>query len=147
MLCSATAAIPLPARAHAAHPMPSTASKPLLGLVILTFMAAALRLTAQVPPPEVDAMVLMDVGPLPAPAVRGCATAPFTFTRVRPGWGYDDGRAVRFGGVLVCEAAGAATLSFKHELVRWDATECSPQLLSVRRELSLKAPLRRRRNN
>ena len=60
-----------------------------LGLAALV----AAPLSGQVPPPELKAHVLMDVGPLPAPTTCGCATAPFTFTPLRPGWGYGSGPA------------------------------------------------------
>ena len=50
-------------------------------------------LSAQAPPPEMSRHVLMDAGPIPAPAVCGCVTAPFTVQPPRPGWGYGSGPA------------------------------------------------------
>jgi TPR repeat protein len=37
--------------------------------------------------------VLMDVDPIPAPAICGCVTNPFTVTPPRPGYGYGSGLA------------------------------------------------------
>lgn len=48
---------------------------------------------AQAPPPEIALHVLMDAGPVPAPATCGCVTAPFTLLAPRPGWGYGGGPA------------------------------------------------------
>jgi hypothetical protein len=37
--------------------------------------------------------VMMDVGPIPAPAICGCVTNPFTVVPLRPGYGYGSGLA------------------------------------------------------
>lgn len=51
------------------------------------------QVSAQAPPAEWSRHVLMDVGPLPVPAMCGCVTAPFTVLPPRPGWGYGSGPA------------------------------------------------------
>jgi TPR repeat protein len=70
--------------------------EPRSAIIVATALALSLpvpQLSAQAPPPETLRHVLMDVGPLPVPAVCGCATAPFTVLPPRPGWGYGSGPA------------------------------------------------------
>jgi uncharacterized protein len=73
--------------------LPSSHSRRFVIALCLALSAWVIQLTGQAPAPEMNAFVLMDVGPLPAPAVCGCVTKPFTVTRGRPGWGYGSGLA------------------------------------------------------
>jgi TPR repeat protein len=59
--------------------------------IAIALSVSGLLVSAQAPPPEMAAHVLMDVGPISAAAVCGCVTAPFTVLAPRPGWGYGGG--------------------------------------------------------
>ena len=48
---------------------------------------------AQAPPPEMTGYVLIDPGPVAAPASCSCISSPFTVPTLGPGWGYGDGPA------------------------------------------------------
>ncbi len=71
--------------------MRSSLLRSFVALVLAALVAVPLN--GQAPPPEVKRHVLVDVGPLPAPAKCGCVTAPFTITPPRPGWRYGGGPA------------------------------------------------------
>jgi TPR repeat protein len=73
-------------------PSPSL-PKQIVILLWLALLAGVMPLAGQAPPAEMNPVVLMDVGPLPAPEVCGCVTKPFTLMRQRPGWGYGSGLA------------------------------------------------------
>jgi TPR repeat protein len=65
-------------------------------LALASGIASALMASAaaaQVPPPDTNAYVLMDVGPVTVPTACGCISAPFTVPVARPGWGYGSGPA------------------------------------------------------
>lgn len=64
--------------------------------IVIAMLALSLpvpQVSAQAPPPEISRHLLMDVGPLPVPAVCGCVTAPLTVLPPRPGWGHGSGPA------------------------------------------------------
>ena len=59
----------------------------------LAFSLCAVSASAQVPPPETNALTLVDAGPVSVPAACPCITNPFTVPTIRPGWGYPSGPA------------------------------------------------------
>jgi TPR repeat protein len=71
--------------------MPSLARRS--WIIVFAFGIFAAGADAQAPPPEVNAYVLIDVGPIEVPAPCPCITSPFTVPTVRPGWGFGDGPA------------------------------------------------------
>jgi hypothetical protein len=65
-------------------------------VIALCVMVAAWRAraaAAQAPPPEMTGYVLIDPGPVAAPASCSCISSPFTVPTLGPGWGYGDGPA------------------------------------------------------
>lgn len=59
----------------------------------------------QVPPPETNALTLVDVGAVSVPAACPCITNPFTVPTIRPGWGYPSGPAAPLGNAVPSAAA------------------------------------------
>jgi TPR repeat protein len=71
----------------------------------LAFSLCAVSASAQVPPPETNALTLVDVGPVSVPAACPCITNPFTVPTIRPGWGYPSGPAAPLGNAVPSAAA------------------------------------------
>jgi TPR repeat protein len=59
----------------------------------LAFSVCAVGASAQVPPPETNALTLTNVGPVAVPHTCPCITHPFSVPAIRPGWGYPSGPA------------------------------------------------------
>ena len=71
----------------------------------LAFSLCAVSASAQVPPPETNALTLVDVGPVSVAAACPCITNPFTVPTIRPGWGYPSGPAAPLGNAVPSAAA------------------------------------------